>query len=234
MNMLEVLKRRLIETRHSRRKRISALVTVDSLEVRLLLTAPTMTDSEQYMLELINRARANPTVEVARFGIGLNDGLAAGTITTAAKQPLAPQQQLITAAGLHSQDMLDRDYFSHTTLGVGTTFSQRVTNQGYIWSLVAENIGYAAKTINASQTAYIDEVHEGLDVLAIGQADAFFALLQPRHIFGQIAFDAGFPLHFFGMNQAAADIRIERRFANAQLGNRFIRSQIRVDVHSIY
>jgi len=162
MNMLEVLKRRLIETRHSRRKRISALVTVDSLEVRLLLTAPTMTDSEQYMLELINRARANPTVEVARFGIGLNDGLAAGTITTAAKQPLAPQQQLITAAGLHSQDMLDRDYFSHTTLGVGTTFSQRVTNQGYIWSLVAENIGYAAKTINASQTAYIDEVHEGL------------------------------------------------------------------------
>ena len=162
MKIPGVLKHWLIRNRDSRRKQIAALVTTDSLEVRVLLTATTMTDSEQYMLELINRARANPTAEVLRFGIGLNDGLATGTISNAAKQPLAPQQQLITVAGLHSQDMLDRDYFSHTTLGTGTTFSQRVTNQGYNWTLVAENIGYAAKTINAPQTVYIDEIHEGL------------------------------------------------------------------------
>ena len=162
MKMFDVLKRRLIGTRDSRRKSVSAFGTIDSLEVRLLLTAPTLTDSEQYMLELINKARANPGAEAARLGIGLNDGLPAGTITTAAKQPLAPQQQLITAARLHSQDMLDRDYFSHTTLVAGTTFSQRVTNAGYIWSGVAENIGYAAKTSEASQTVYINEVHDGL------------------------------------------------------------------------
>lgn len=122
-----------------------------------------MTDSEQYMLELINRGRANPSAEVARLGIGLNDGVPVErTISTAAKQPLAPQQQLITAARLHSQDMLDRDYFDHTTKTAGTTFSQRVTNAGYIWSGVAENIGYAAKQIEASQTVYINEIHDGL------------------------------------------------------------------------
>ncbi|MBC7967528.1 MAG: CAP domain-containing protein, partial [Fuerstia sp.] len=163
MKMLDLFRSRMIQTRNSRRKQVSAFKTIDSLEVRLLLTAPTLTDSEQYMLELINRARANPSAEVARLGIGLNDGVPANrTISTAAKQPLAPQQQLITAAGLHSQDMLDRDYFDHTTLGAGTTFDVRVTNQGYAWTRVAENIGYAAKTVNASQTVYIDEIHDGL------------------------------------------------------------------------
>jgi len=162
MKISALWKCRLLLTRNARRKQIASLVSVDSLEYRLLLTAPTMTDSEQYMLELINRARANPTAEAVRLGIGLNDGLAVGTITNDAKQPLAPQQQLITAAGLHSQDMLDRDYFSHTTLGAGTFFSQRVTDAGYIWRSVAENIGYAAKTVSASQTVYINEIHEGL------------------------------------------------------------------------
>ena len=164
MKMLEMLKRRLITIRDSRRRHVAALVSIDSLELRLLLTAPTMTDSEQYMLELVNRARSSPAAEVARLGIGLNAGLPADTITTAAKQPLAPQQQLITAARLHSQDMLDRDYFDHDTKGPDpkTTFSQRITNAGYIWNGVAENIGYAAKQSEATQTVYINEIHDGL------------------------------------------------------------------------
>ena len=162
MTWLDVLKSSLTPTRISRRSRIATSGQIDALESRLLLTAPTLTDSEQYMLELVNRARANPGAEVARFGIGLNDGLSPGTISNTAKQPLAPQQGLVTAAGLHSQDMLDRDYFSHTTLGANTTFDQRITNQGYIWNRVAENIGYTAKSSSVSQTQFINEVHEGL------------------------------------------------------------------------
>ncbi len=165
MKIPGVLKHWLTRNRDSRRKQVAALVTTDSLEVRLLLTAPTMTDSEQYMLELINKGRANPSAEASRLGIGLNDGVPVErTITTAAKQPLTPQQQLITAARLHSQDMLDRDYFEHDTKGPDpkTTFSQRITNAGYIWSGVAENIGYAAKQSEASQTVYINEIHDGL------------------------------------------------------------------------
>lgn len=148
--------------RKSRRLQARGFSSFDALEARLLLTAPTMTDSEQYMLELINRARANPSAEAARYSIGLNVGLPAGTITTVAKQPLAPQQNLINVAGTHSQDMIDRDYFAHETLGSGTTFDQRVTAAGYNWNLVAENIGYAAKTSSVSDTTFINEVHEGL------------------------------------------------------------------------
>ena len=161
MTWLEVIKSSLITVRVPRRRQI-ADTTLETLESRLLLTAPTLTDSEQYLLELVNRARTNPVAEATRFGIGLNDGLAPGTISGTAKQPLAPQQSLITAAVLHSQDMLDRDYFSHTTLGAGTTFDQRITNQGYIFNRVAENIGYSAKSFSVTQTTFINEVHEGL------------------------------------------------------------------------
>jgi len=145
------------------RRKTAVVAGIDSLEVRLLLTAPTMTENEQYMLELINRARSNPAAEASRYGVELNDGVApADTISTAPKQPLAPHQGLITAAVQHTLDMLNHDYFSHTSQGTGTTFSTRVTNQGYVWNLVAENIGYAAKTASVSETTYINEIHEGL------------------------------------------------------------------------
>ena len=163
MGLLDLVKLRRIRRQSVRSARIRVISKIDQLEIRLLLTAPTLTDSQQYMLELINRARANPAAEASRYAIGLNDGVPpADSISTSPKQPLAPQQQLGTAAALHSQDMLDRDFFDHTTLGTGTTFDERVTNQGYIWDLVAENIGYAAKTITASQTVFMDEIHEGL------------------------------------------------------------------------
>lgn len=163
MTLIDFVKARLDSPRKTRRNRRSEFAAVDTLEPRLLLTAPTLTDSEQYMVELINRARANPGGEATRYGIGLNDGVApADTISTAPKQPLAPQQQLITVAGAHSQDMLNRDYFDHDTLGTGVTYDQRVANAGYAWSSVAENIAFAAKQTIVSQTALIDQLHEGL------------------------------------------------------------------------
>ena len=85
---------------------IAAIVT-EFLEVRALLTAVQLTDQEQLLLELINRARANPDAEVARLAIGLNDGLQPGTITSQPKQPLVPDQILVNVARAHSQDMLD-------------------------------------------------------------------------------------------------------------------------------
>ena len=69
---------------------------------------------EQYILELINRARLDPTTEASRLKIGLNDGLAAGTITATQKQPLAFNPQLNDAADSHSQWMLNSGKFSHT------------------------------------------------------------------------------------------------------------------------
>ena len=103
----------------------------DSLEPRLLLAAALPTNDDQYLLELINRARANPSAEAARYGIALNEGVSSGnTISTDAKQPLAFNLFLIDAAQKHSQWMLDTDTFSHTGQG-GSSPQSRMTSAGY-------------------------------------------------------------------------------------------------------
>ncbi len=58
------------------------------------------------------------------------------------KTPLAANSQLESAAYLHSKDMGDNNYFSHTSQD-GTQFSQRITAVGYKWVSAAENIAYA-------------------------------------------------------------------------------------------
>ena len=72
------------------------------------------TAEEQLFLELVNRARSNPLGEAALYEIDLNEGLAPGTISDQAKQPLAWNFALIDAARNHNQWMLDNNIFSHT------------------------------------------------------------------------------------------------------------------------
>jgi uncharacterized protein YkwD len=62
---------------------------------------------------------------------------------TLGKTPLAINPYLTTAAYLHSQDMAEQNYFSHTSLD-GRTFDQRIIAAGYTnYSSLAENIAYA-------------------------------------------------------------------------------------------
>lgn len=170
---LRMVWQRLHIPRSSRRKRRQSSSAVDPLEARVLLTAPAMTDLEQYLLELVNRARANPNAEAARYGIGLNAGLPTGTISAAAKQPLAPQQQLIAAARLHSQDMLQRNYFDHVTLGSREPPDKEIIRraQEQLYSqvvadgtkpFVGETIGWWPVSAVGSDTALIDKLHEEL------------------------------------------------------------------------
>lgn len=86
---------------------------IELLEGRRLLSAVYPTVAEQYMLELINHARANPTAAAGAHGIDLNEGLAAGTISTAAKQPLAFNPDLTTAATSHTTWMFQTGNFEH-------------------------------------------------------------------------------------------------------------------------
>ena len=123
------------------------------------------TAQEVLVVELINRARANPDAEAARFGIGLNDGITGTTITAAAKQPLAHNLLLIDAARKHSQWMLDTDIFSHT--GVNNSEpTARMAAAGYSFTgswMSGENIawgGTSRSTINL--TSYALSHHEGL------------------------------------------------------------------------
>jgi serralysin len=119
---------------------------------------------EQYMLELVNRARLNPQAEANLFGIGLNDGLLSGTISDTAKQPLAFNLLLIDAARVHSQWMLDTDTFSHTGAG-GTTSKQRMINTGYQFTgswASGENLGFTGTTGTLDVISSIAEVHQEL------------------------------------------------------------------------
>jgi len=100
------------------------------LERRYLLSAAYPTAVEQYLVELINRGRADPAGEAARFGIALNEGLAAGTISTSPKQPLAIDPYLTDAARRHAQWMIDTDTFSHTGSG-GSNPGARMASAGY-------------------------------------------------------------------------------------------------------
>jgi serralysin len=85
---------------------------------------------EQYFLELVNRARANPGAEAARLGIDLNQGLGNGTIANTAKQPLAMNDLLNTSAQAHSDWMLATDTFSHTGAN-GSSPGDRMKAAGY-------------------------------------------------------------------------------------------------------
>lgn len=65
------------------------------------------------------------------------------------KAPLVANSQLENAAYLHSKDLGDNEYFSHTSLD-GRTFSQRITASGYNYVAASENIAMACGGSSAS------------------------------------------------------------------------------------
>lgn len=120
---------------------------------------------EQYLIELINYARLDPAAEARRLGIDLNQGLAAGTITGAAKQPLAVNPHLVEAARDHSQWMLDHDTFSHSGLD-GSTPGARMADAGYAFTgswTWGENIAWRGSTGALTDlTPVLAQEHDGL------------------------------------------------------------------------
>jgi uncharacterized protein YkwD len=57
-------------------------------------------------------------------------------------RPFCVSPTLRKAARAHSRDMIQRDYFSHNTLGKNQDACARITAFGYNWSYCGENIGY--------------------------------------------------------------------------------------------
>jgi len=112
------------------------------------------TAEEQYMLELINRARAYPAAEGLRlqattdpdivsayryFQVDLGK-LVADFAGYPPRPPLAFNANLIAAARGHSRDMADHDFQGHTGSG-GSSFTDRIATAGYSgWNAVAENV----------------------------------------------------------------------------------------------
>jgi uncharacterized protein YkwD len=141
-------------------------VLAESLESRRLMSAVYPTNVEQYVVERINRGRANPTAEASRYGVALNEGLPAGTISTAAKQPLAVSPYLEDSSRRHSQWMIDTDAFSHTGAG-GSNPKGRMAAAGYpfagTWSW-GENIAWNTYTGSSLTTALANQIEKNLFV----------------------------------------------------------------------
>jgi len=124
------------------------------------------TAAEQLVLEIINRARANPTAEGTRLSTtavsgnpsltnGLSAGIPGGNIAeglvapdnvVGARPPLAMNAILRSSAQSHCNDLYNNDLFQHNSSN-GTIFSTRIKNAGYNWQvpggMVGENIAYA-------------------------------------------------------------------------------------------
>src|SRR5687767_10504572 len=138
-----------------KRSRLGREAMYESLERRQMFAVAFPTDAEQLMLELLNRARANPAAEATLHGLDLNEGLAPGTISAAAKQPLAFNLNLIAAARSHSEDMLARDYFAHENPD-GQTPGFRMSASGYAFTDTwgwGENLAYRSLMASIGITA---------------------------------------------------------------------------------
>jgi uncharacterized protein YkwD len=80
---------------------------------------------------------------------------ACGTLNYAAAAPLKWNDKLFNAAAGHSADMAVKNYFSHTSLD-GRSFSQRITNAGYDWRAVGENIAAGQTSVEQVMTAWVN------------------------------------------------------------------------------
>ncbi len=115
-----------------------------------------------YFLELINRARANPSSEAMLYNIELNEGVnSSSTISEVPKQPLAFNIELYKAALAHSEDMLLQDYFSHYTYPTNDSPKDRTTLQGYYYysgENIAINMSTGPLAIDQNTAAYHHEL----------------------------------------------------------------------------
>lgn len=124
----------------------------------------TISAAEQYLIELINRARLDPLSEAARYNLALNADLSAGTISTDPLQVLAINDLLSDAADDYSRWMLETNVFSHTGIG-NSSPGARMADAGYVfegyWSW-SENLAWTGTTGKLDLVAAIDAHHEGL------------------------------------------------------------------------
>jgi hypothetical protein len=123
------------------------------------------TDAEQYLLELINRARSDPPAEATRHGIDHNEGPPVKLIPPDPVPPLPFNQFLMKAATGQSQAVLDLwlgGSFPADPHKVGGDFKPRIIAASYPHSSFtgAENIDHGNPASSDQQT--IDDTHEGL------------------------------------------------------------------------
>jgi hypothetical protein len=136
-------------------KMLHRLPAVTALAAALLGAAPLWaqqythgdpTAEEQLVLEIIQRARANPTAEGTRLqpkglpGGDIKEGLSAGDAAVVGpRPPLAFNANLIASARAHNADLYASGKFQHDSSD-GTPWDVRIASFGYTGGQVGENI----------------------------------------------------------------------------------------------
>lgn len=137
---------------------------IENLEQRQYFASVPPSAYEQYMIELFNRARANPVLEALRYGIDLNEGLNQGfQITTAAKQPYAPNGFLVSSARGHANWMRINGQVSYVGAN-GTIPEDRMEIEGYVFSGSAQG---SAENVAALQdpNPYTGDLTDEIDTI---------------------------------------------------------------------
>jgi hypothetical protein len=122
------------------------------------------TTDEQLVLEIINRARANPTAEGTRLQTFSPYPMPGGNITeglvnpgnVGPRPPLAMNGILVQISRAHSADMYTKDYFSHDSSPSGTSASTRAINAGYAWN-AGGRFGENIATSSSGTAAFLED-----------------------------------------------------------------------------
>lgn len=136
---------------------------------------PELAAGEDEVLRLMNELRAQ--------------GATCGTVTMRPVPPLAMEARLRDAARLHSLDMAEQDYFSHTSLD-GRSFSRRIADSGYQGWPVGENIAAGNRTAEATFRQWVNSPGHcrnmmSPDATEIGIGHAFGAASRYGHYWTQ-------------------------------------------------
>jgi uncharacterized protein YkwD len=83
---------------------------------------------------------------------------------------LKAQSQLAAAARAHSADMACSNYFSHTGLN-GSTAASRITQQGYKWSAMGENIAAGSSTPEGVVQQWMNSAPHKANILSPNYTD---------------------------------------------------------------
>jgi uncharacterized protein YkwD len=170
-------------------ERARMIAPAEQLESRIALS---ISPSEQEFIYLLNRARQNPAA------YQIERGLSTSLSSITPRQPLAVNTRLTAAAGLKSEEMATRNYFSHTSV-TGETPNQLVRRFGYD---LPERVSVGG------QTYLLPTVGNQIESLAGGQSTPSAALQgliessgHRNHLLGvtahnQVAREVGIGYHF--------------------------------------
>lgn len=93
---------------------------------------------------------------------------------------LISDARLVRAARGHSADMAAKGYFDHTTPS-GVTAAQRITNAGYRWSAMGENIAAGQRTPADVMQAWMNSAGHRANILNCGFRNIGVGLAYDSH-----------------------------------------------------